>query len=110
VISATEVSNYEKSVALYGVSLAVLLTAFVMAQYSNKDIEVYSGGNYATALRAVRPLAERGQAESQYYLGTMYKNGRGVRQNYAEAMNWYRKAAEQSYAEAKRRLNKLKLE
>lgn len=100
----------KKSVALFGVSLTLLLTAFVTAQYLNKDIDVHGSGNYATALRAVRPLAEQGHAESQYYLGTMYENGRGVRQNYAEAMNWYRKAAEQSHAEAKKRLNKLKSE
>jgi uncharacterized protein len=28
----------------------------------------------------------------------MYFNGQGVRQNYAEAVKWYRKAAEQGYA------------
>ena len=30
----------------------------------------------------------------------MYENGQGVAQNYAEAVKWYRKAAEQGYAEA----------
>ena len=30
----------------------------------------------------------------------MYENGRGGRQDYAEAFRWYRKAAEQGVAEA----------
>ena len=30
----------------------------------------------------------------------MYYNGKGVAQNYTEAVNWYRKSAEQGFAEA----------
>ena len=30
----------------------------------------------------------------------MYANGRGVRQDYAEAFRWFRQAAEQGYAKA----------
>ena len=30
----------------------------------------------------------------------MYENGRGVRQDYAEALRWYRKAAEQGDVQA----------
>ena len=30
----------------------------------------------------------------------MYENGRGVRQDYAEAVKWYRQAAAQGFAEA----------
>ena len=30
----------------------------------------------------------------------MYDNGRGVRQDYVEAVQWYRKAAEQGHAQA----------
>src|ERR1700730_7963340 len=33
-------------------------------------------------------------------LGVMYDMGQGVPQNYAEALKWYRKAAEQSHADA----------
>ncbi len=57
-------------------------------------------GDYATALRERRPLAEQGNAEAQFNLGNMYRKGLGVPQDYAEAVKWYRKAAEQGYAEA----------
>ncbi len=65
-----------------------------------KGVAAYNSGDYATALRELRPLAEQGVAEAQLNLALMYANGRGVPQEYAEAMKWYRKAAEQGHAEA----------
>ncbi len=47
-----------------------------------------------------RKAAEQGDAEAQYNLGFMYGYGKGVSQDYAEAVKWYRKAAEQGYAKA----------
>ena len=51
-----------------------------------------------------KSLAEQGNATAQYELGVMYHNGRGVPQDYAEAVNWYRKAADQGYATAQNNL------
>ena len=62
--------------------------------------EAYQRGDYATALRIFRQLAEQGDASAQYNLAFMYDNGRGVTQDYAEAMRWYRKAAGQGEASA----------
>ena len=58
----------------------------------------YKRGDYATAVRELRPLAEQGDAKAQHNLGVMYERGQGVPQDYAEAVRWYRKAAEQGYA------------
>ena len=55
-------------------------------------------GDYATALREFRPLAEQGNAKAQNELGLMYDKGRGVPQDNAEAAKWYRMAAVQGYA------------
>jgi TPR repeat protein len=53
------------------------------------------------AAARIRPLAEQGEARWQYFLGTCYDNGiGGVSQDYAEALKWYRKAAEQGYGDA----------
>jgi TPR repeat protein len=60
----------------------------------------YTKGDYATALRLLRPLADQGDAGAQNGLGNMYTNGQGVPQDYAQAAFWYRKAARQSYAVA----------
>ena len=54
----------------------------------------YSRGDYAAALRLIRPLADKGNANAQHNLGALYVEGRGVPQNDAEAMKWYRLAAE----------------
>ena len=45
-------------------------------------------------------LAEQGDASAQFKLGLLYKEGLGVPQDDAEAVNWYRKAAEQGHADA----------
>jgi TPR repeat protein len=55
----------------------------------------YNQGDYDTALRAWRPLAEQGDPGAQLNLGFMYDNGYGVPQDYKEAIKWYRRAAEQ---------------
>ena len=44
--------------------------------------------------------AEQGNVDAQFNLGVMYDNGRGVRQDYKQAVQWYRKAAEQGHADA----------
>ncbi len=62
--------------------------------------DAYNRGDYDTALKEWRPLAEQGFALSQFNLGVMYHQGHGVPQDYAEAMKWYRLAAEQGDADA----------
>ena len=51
--------------------------------------------------------AEQGNAQAQFNLGLMYDQGRGVRQNHAQAVQWYRKAAEQGDAEAQLNLGNI---
>jgi uncharacterized protein len=53
----------------------------------------FQHGDYATAMRLLRPLADQGNAVAQSYLGDMYPSGEGVPQNYAQAVHWYRRAA-----------------
>jgi TPR repeat protein len=76
----------------------------VWAQDFRKGLEAYNSGDYATALKEWRPLAEQGQAKAQFNLGYMYDKGNGVTQDYAEAVKWYRKAAEQGDADAQNNL------
>ena len=60
----------------------------------------YQSGDYETALREWKPLAEQGDAVAQNNFGFMYSEGLGVPQDYMESWKWYRKAAEQGYATA----------
>jgi TPR repeat protein len=51
-------------------------------------------GDYPTALRLFRTLADQGNSYAQHSLGAMYGKGIGVRQDYAESIKWLRLAAE----------------
>ena len=53
----------------------------------------YEWGDYEASLKFLRPLAEQGHAESQYYLGQMSHSN-------LEAVKWFQKAAEQGHADA----------
>jgi uncharacterized protein len=53
---------------------------------------------------SAQPLAERGDASAQCNIGVMYEQGRGVAQNYREAMRWFRLAAVQGNASAQSNL------
>jgi TPR repeat protein len=50
--------------------------------------------------KVCRVRAEQGDAKGQYELGRMYYQGKGVPQDYVEALRWYRKAADQGNAKA----------
>ena len=62
-------------------------------------VTAYEKGDYATALRLSRSLANQGSAVAQWILGLMYANGEGVPQDYAAAVSWYQKAADQGLAD-----------
>ena len=89
-------------------TLAVVVALMFSAGSAWADFDdgeaAFRRGDYATALREWLPLAEQGDVSAQYFLGVMYSFGRGVPQNDAEAVKWFRKAAEQGDALAQKNL------
>ena len=85
------------------VLLIVCLTAPAWAEYKavkeSYDLAV-ERGDYATAIRELRPLAEQGLAAAQFNLALLYANGQGMPKDDAQARQWYEKAAAQGHAEA----------
>ena len=68
----------------------------VQAQASfTMGILKYVSRDYAAAHQAFVPLAEQGDSHAQYYLGQMYRNGEGVKQDFKQAFKWYKLAAQQ---------------
>ena len=65
-----------------------------------KGLAAHQSGDFATALREWKPLAEQGYVYAQSNLGQMYHNGEGVLQNYKTAFKWYTLAAEQGHVSA----------
>ena len=62
-----------------------------------KGIRQYKPDDVAAAVSELKPLAEQGDAEAQFNLGSLYYQGWGVPQDYREAVKWLRKAAEQGH-------------
>jgi len=53
--------------------------------------------DYAQAIRLLIPLAEGGDAAAQFNVGALYEHGRGVPQDPAQAVDWYRRSADQGF-------------
>jgi len=83
-----------------GLSLFMGTATGAWAQDFDKGLAAARAGDFGTALKEWRPLAEQGYALAQFNLGLMYYNGQGVLQDYKEAAKWYRLAAEQGQASA----------
>ncbi|MFZ0479751.1 MAG: GAF domain-containing protein [Terriglobales bacterium] len=48
----------------------------------------------------LRKMAEQGNPEAQFLLGTLYRSGDGVLQNDNQAVDWFQRAADQGYVRA----------
>ncbi len=79
--------------------IAVLCAGFALGLTApgwagwDEGVAAAKRGDYATAFREFRPLAEQGTAEAQFNLGRVYGEGLGVPQDYAEAHMWFNLAA-----------------
>ena len=89
------------------IAAMILVSAFaapVAAGTFEDAVDAHARGDYAKALRLIRPLANDGDASAQFNLGLMYTTGQGVQQDNAAAALWFRKAAERGYAPAQSNL------
>ena len=75
--------------------LAVLFLSLISMNSSHADwiegLKAYNKLDFKTAIKEWLPLAEQGDANSQYNVGKMYL----VLKNYEQAAKWHSKAAEQ---------------
>src|SRR5579871_3998452 len=81
--------------ALVLIILVLGLVAPATAAELDDAVTAAHSGDYAAALRRLSPLAEKGDARAQFDIGFMHAYGWGVQRNPAEAITWYRKAANQ---------------
>ena len=61
----------------------------------NAGLQAAERGDFATAMREWRPLAEAGDADAQYNLGIIYGSGYGVAEDSVQAYAWFSLAAAQ---------------
>jgi TPR repeat protein len=81
--------------------LALAITHPVEAQSFKPDvnagIRATAEGDYATALKHLRPLAKQGHVKAQFLLGLMYFTGHGVLQDFVMAYVWLNVAATKGF-------------
>ena len=80
--------------ALFG-TVALLLLALkpVEAHDVRQGTAAFRMGHYGEAAAILMPLAEKGDPIAQFAVAVMHDEGRGLPQNYARALSWYRQAA-----------------
>jgi TPR repeat protein len=95
------VLNVKKLTIKHFLTTFILALSFaaapVAAGPSEDAAAAISRGDYTTALRLWRALATLGDVKAQMWLGQIYEDGLSdkIPQDYAEAVKWYRLAANQ---------------
>ncbi len=84
---------------IFAISLLLAAQQAAYAGFADGAM-AYNNKNYALAYREIAPLAKAGNADAEHLLGLMYYMGRGVPQDYKQALEWHRKAALQGKADA----------
>lgn len=82
--------------------LVILYLCLSPISYAGVDegLAAHKKGDYQTALKEIRPLAEEGNRSAQHILAVMYYKGDGVKQDNITAFKWFEKAAKQGHANA----------
>ena len=93
----------------YAIIAYLVLSPDTVGQDYNKGYDAAKIGDYETALKEWRPLAEKKNALAQYQIGLLYQHGKGVSKNLVKAATWYRLAAEQNLGSAQSSLGKFYL-
>lgn len=65
-----------------------------------KASEAYANKDYATAMRILKPLADKNNPDAQFAVGLMYVRGDGVKQDYNMVRQYWTKASEAGNPEA----------
>jgi uncharacterized protein len=94
-----------KTAMVAAISAVYAALSIVAAQADgNAGFAAFERGDYATALKEFRPLADQGLPAAQAALGQMYLQGLGVPQDYAAAAKWLEPAAKNGIAAAQAQL------
>ena len=88
----------------FSLSLSTVSIGMSWSGDYQKGLDAAQSGNYIAALKEWRPLAEQGHIESQFVLGLLYRNGKGVEKDFSTAIKWYLLAAENGHAKAQAKL------
>ncbi|HSO06798.1 MAG TPA: tetratricopeptide repeat protein [Pelomicrobium sp.] len=91
---------------IFGIIGFLLLSPAFAAPLDDAD-QAYARGDFATATRLYRSLADAGNPQAQLRLGLMFHYGLGIPENDVEALNWFERAAKQGLPEAQFQLGNM---
>ncbi len=83
--------------ATFAVLLLAALAGTAVAGPFEDAVSAHDRGDYTTALREFRVLAEQGNPVAQFDLGIMYEIGQGVPTDLVQAYMWFSLAAAQGH-------------
>lgn len=86
-------------ISLVTAGLVFALSVHAEGEY-DEAVKVYGCADYPKAFNLFKPLAEKGDAFSQFQIGMMTEQGQGTEASFDNAYVWYRKAAEQGMTDA----------
>ncbi|MFI3178932.1 MAG: tetratricopeptide repeat protein, partial [Methylococcaceae bacterium] len=88
--------------------LFVLLQAVVaLADDFEEGVNAAKKEDYKKASSLLKEAGKQGNSMAQVFLGLMYKNGKGLKQNLKEAVNLFRLAAKQGDADGQYNLGSM---
>ena len=95
-----------QATAVFFAAAAILLAACSGPARADLDagVDAWERGDYATAYREWKPLAEQGDSDAQFNLGTWYYHAEN---DYPSAARWFREAAQQGHPLAQHDLGSL---
>lgn len=82
--------------------------AFAQSLALNDGMQALAQARFGEAVRVLGPLAQQGNPEAQYAIGTMYANGDGLPQDVARAERLFRAAAAQGHEKAREQIEFLR--
>lgn len=84
-------------------SCALLFAPAAKADFV-QGVRAYEAGDHKAAYEAWLPLANRGDVAAMRNIGHLYRWGQGVEKDIAQAIHWYRMAAEKGFSRAQANL------
>ncbi len=87
------------------ITLSLLLSLLLLGTQASAEVV---DDNWKNVFDFQTKMAGYGNIKAQYILGEMYEEGRGVKQNYVKAIEWYSKAEKSGHTNAATRISQLK--
>jgi len=86
----------------------IFLLIFTLSSCATNQVAVskYESGNYEDSFKILKELADKGDVRAQRNLAIFYYNGKGVKQDFSEALKWFNKADNTEYLIVKEKADK----